>query len=360
METLRKIPVYRSKLPKTELIMPYLLEIEKNQTYSNFGPLVRELEARLARFLGLDPDCLVLVANATLAIEGAITTANNENKAWIVPSWTFAASAQALIRSNVSFQFGDIDSSWRLDFERQNVSGLNILDVAPFGDLILPERYRGISSKVVLDAAVSLPISRDIGEGLDENLGVVFSLHATKLISTGEGGLFCSSDRNWVHRVRAWSNFGFEKGREAKNIGTNAKMSEYAAAVGLASFKNWEKDQNRMSELSDWARELSKDVGLEVQPSLKNNQLSPYWIVWDRSRERIDYLSESFKLDEIETRKWWSRGCHRMSAFEGIEKLSDLNETEYVADRYIGLPFFADLTSSEMKRIETAIKSALG
>jgi len=371
VETLGKIPVYRSKLPVTERILPYLLEIEKSQTYSNFGPLVRELEGRLARFLGFDPDCLVLVANATLAIEGAIATAHSEHKDWVVPSWTFAASAQALLRANVNFQFGDIDSSWRLDFERENVYPPNILDVAPFGDCILPERYKGIPSKVVIDAAVSLPISRDVAEGLDENLGLVFSLHATKLISTAEGGLFCSSDRKWVNRVRAWSNFGFEKapagapipsvgsGREAKTIGTNAKMSEYAAAVGLASLNDWERNQDRMLEISVWARELSKELGLEVQPSLKNNRLSPYWIVWDNSKEKIDCLSESLNLQGIETRKWWGRGCHRMNAFKGIEKLGELKETEKLADRYIGLPFFADLTSGEMRRIEETIKSVL-
>ncbi len=91
------IPIARPRMPKAEALLPYLERIDRNRTYSNFGPLVAELEARLARRLGVDPACVVTVSNATAGLTLALQ-ALTEGRAGVclMPSWTFVASAHAV------------------------------------------------------------------------------------------------------------------------------------------------------------------------------------------------------------------------------------------------------------------------
>jgi len=349
-----RVPIFRPKLPMTQELLPYLQRIDNSQSYTNHGELVCEFEELIARFLGLPPSCVVLVANATLAIEGAIQTSQNQSNSWIVPSWTFAATAHALRNSGCEFAFGDIAQDWRLDLGALKNDDYALLDVVPFGDCIDLNRYMHLSSKVVVDAAVSLPLAKHIGTKLSPDVALVFSLHATKPISSGEGGIFCSSDVDWVARVRSWTRFGFSSTRIASSSGTNAKMSEYSAAVGIASFRAWPENEKKWIELSLWAKQLSERMGLKVQPSLHDNNLSPYWIIWSESRSRIELICAAMAQEGIETRRWWESGCHRMPLFSKVPLLGDLSNTDYFANRSIALPYFIDLTKEEKLFIESA------
>lgn len=106
------------------------------------------------------------------------------------------------------------------------------------------------------------------------------SLRATKLIGAGEGGVFISSNEDWVNAVKNWSNFGFlSPGRDAYMAGTNAKLSEYAAAVALASLDIWPSIRNQFLDISSKAINVAHDVGLEVHPAMHKGFITPYWIV---------------------------------------------------------------------------------
>lgn len=353
-----KVPIFRPKLPMAQEILPYLHRIDKSQQYTNSGELVRELEAQIASYLGLPATCVVLVSNATLAIEGAIRTSQNHNRKWILPSWTFAATAHALSNSNVEFCFGDISNDWRLNLSELPRHEYALLDVVPFGDDIDLNRYTNLKSNVVVDAAVSLPLARNIGGQLSNNVSLVFSMHATKPISTGEGGVFCSADPEWASRVRAWAKFGFSTKRIASTSGTNAKMNEYSAAVGIASFKAWSNNEKRLIQLCLWAKNLSQILGVNTQPSLMHNKFSPYWIIWSESIERIELICATLEEDGIETRRWWEFGCHRMPAFSNAPSIGFLDNTDYFSARSIGLPLFVDLTDDEKFVIENSLTRA--
>lgn len=352
------IPVYRSRLPRTIRLVPNLLRIERSQVYSNHGPLVRKLELEISEKIGVQPDSVAVVSNATVALEGAIETADTPFSTWISPSWTFAATAHALSRAKVDLIFGDVDDRWRLDLESLEflVAKTSILDVVPFGDQIDPNRYLGLKSPTIVDAAVSLGQVIEKRIKYEDNLGIVFSLHATKPISSGEGGVFVSENSEWMSRFRSWSAFGFKNERSAEMIGTNAKMSEYSAAVGLASLRAWDKTRARLVEISEWAKDISKSLNLEVQPSLTNNSFAPYWVLKLNSEAEIDSFVSYFSLNNIQTRRWWSHGCHRMRAFENVKKASSLKKTESLAALTIGLPFYIDLRNREMKKIEKTLE----
>lgn len=359
METGKTVPIYRARLPRLHNLIPAIHSIDRSQNYSNNGPLKRRLELQIAHRLGISESCVALVSNATLALQGAAVTMQESEEPWLMPSWTFAATAQAIALTRASIVFGDIQSDWRLNLDNFKTSNctFRILDVVPFGDRIIPERYEHIESPVLIDAAVSLGNLIEKNIEIPARSGIIFSLHATKPISSGEGGIFVSLDKDWVDRFRRWSIFGFGEGRSAEVVGTNAKFSEYAAAVGLASLNAWDRTRKELIRISKWARRLSNELGLGIQPSLRDNTFAPYWIVEMPNAEAKTSLVYHLKETGIESRDWWGNGCHRMPAFQNASIHQNLSKTEEIASRTIGLPFFIDLQKSEMKRIEKALKS---
>lgn len=359
MKKRKTVPIYRARLPKLLNLIPAIHSIDRNQNYSNNGPLKRRLELQIAHKLGVSESCVSLAANATLAIQGAAVTMQAGEEPWLMPSWTFAATAQALAVTKASFVFGDIQSDWRLNLDNPKTKHgtFRILDVVPFGDRIIPERYNHIDSPILIDAAVSLGNLMENNIKIPAKVGIIFSLHATKPISSGEGGVFVSLNKDWVDRFRRWSIFGFGEGRSAEVIGTNAKFTEYAAAVGLASLSAWSRTRKELIRISNWARGLSYELGLGIQPSLRDNSFAPYWIVEMPNADAKNSLVHHLKEAGIESRDWWGKGCHTMPAFKDIPTYQNLRKTREIAGRTIGLPFFVDLQKSEMLRIERALKS---
>ena len=86
--------------------------------------------------------------------------------------------------------------------------------------------------------------------------------------------------------------------------------------------------------------------------------MSPYWVIRCESNELRNRLENQFKAHNIETRRWWSEGCHRMPAFMNFSK-DNLDTSETLADVTIGLPFYQDLTEFELERIYIQLELVL-
>jgi dTDP-4-amino-4,6-dideoxygalactose transaminase len=352
------VPILVPAMPRTESILQYLKEIEDNRVYSNFGPLATSLEKRLASLFGVPQENVVSCANATLGLIGAIQTSKSVTKqnGWQCPSWTFAATAHALEQSGCNFAFIDINEKWRGNFI-DHANFRNFIEIAPFGDLPnspTQTNYENFDVKIV-DAAASLLSAMEKNLVLEKNTGYVFSLHATKLVGAGEGGIFIASDPSWAQRFRQWSNFGFGNSREAINKGLNAKMSEYTAAVALASLDGMEETKAKLWRLRNWALDQTKKIGLNAHGALENGLYSPYWIVELENAQVRTLLDSILNERGIETRKWWSNGCHKMPHFRNRKVLTNLRKTDVVASRTTALPFFPDLTDKQMKIIELGL-----
>ncbi len=197
-------------------------------------------------------------ANATLALEGAIATCNIDGKELELPSWTFAATAHAAVRSKFNPKFVDINDEWRSN--PSSKSDL-LVDVLPFGDEMRSSAYPPNLKSVVIDGAASFGNLRNINFLSRVPQALIISLHSTKLIGAGEGAIFITNYSEWADRFRQWTAFGFDENRTAQSEGTNAKLSEYAAAVGVASFEHWQKIRGSYEELTSWAYSTS---GAEV------------------------------------------------------------------------------------------------
>lgn len=346
------IPILIPSVPSAEKIYPYLLEIETNRQYTNFGPLSIRLIGRLSEYFGLPSTSVVLSANATLAIQGALETANvGAESIWEIPSWTFTATASAAVQSKTQFRFVDVSNDGRAIFS-DNANC--VLDVLPFGG---KTRFAQISKnvkKIIVDAAASIDSLKNIQFPSNVSVGIIVSLHSTKLLPAGEGGVFLTNDQNWAERFRKWTNFGMDDSRVSSTIGTNAKFSEFSAAVAHASLDSWAQTRLAYHQLTLKALELSHFLHLDSFSTLSTDNISPYWILQLENNHQKNYLQKVFEKDLIQYRDWWPKGCHSMPAYQ-VYCNQDFPNTERLISQTIGIPFHLFLSDSDWNRLEQSL-----
>jgi dTDP-4-amino-4,6-dideoxygalactose transaminase len=349
------IPVFKPDIPSTGSLKKLFREIDKSSHFTNFGPKSMHLEQEVSNIFKMSEVNVVSVCNATLAIEGALICEKESDK-WTVPSWTFVAPALSLSRARKSFEFVDVDSNWRtfgISTEQNNDA---ILDVLPFGDEIDIKRFEQFNGTILIDAAGSFDSLKNFTFPNDKRVGIVMSFHATKSMPGAEGGAFISNDSEWVSRVRKWSNFGFGDTRSSESVGTNAKMHEYSAAIILGSLSRWRKDNVVWKETNSWAYNLSNELGVTTNPALAKAIITPYWII--RNLPEVTLKLEKFlEKNEIQTRRWWGFGCHKMKVFEDVKiDPMGLKNTNDIAYETLGLPMYKNMSISEKQKITSVLK----
>ena len=353
------------RLPAWETISRYGAQIDANRWYSNFGPLVCEFERRLAECFGGEVGTVLTCANATLGITLTLQESRtNGSTACLLPSWTFVATAHAVSAAGLRPVFADvdpIDGQLTPSLAEQVIQQLPdigaVIVVGPFGmgvDVDDWLRFRSRSGvPVIIDAAAGFDTAKL------SQIPTVVSLHATKALGCGEGGFVMSTDKDLISRIMGRSNFGFVSRREAVLIGTNAKMSEYHAAVGLSALDEWPKTRATLMEIANnYRKRLSAYQWASFQRGWGQDWIST------TCNLSIECGFESARFDAamskagIDTRRWWGDGCHTQTAFADCCHFA-LPVTADLASRTMGLPFSKDLTPLQIDRIVSALESTL-
>lgn len=358
------VAIARPRLPSAALIAPYIERIDEARWYSNFGPLLQELEQRLLDRFPQGAQ-LVTAANATQAL--ALTLKAMDLPAGgvvIAPAWTFVATAHAILQAGLTPWFVDVDpQTWMLDPDRvaELISEARhevaaVVPVCAFGDASDLPRWREFREAtgvpVVVDAAAAFDALNDA------RLPAVVSLHATKVLGLGEGGFLVTDDAALAHRVKLMTSFGFHGRREAQIVATNAKLSEYAAAVGLAALDGWPADRLRWMRTAQVLR-----IALIGVPQVRFQEgWGSDWVTSvctvglpDGSAPSV---IEQLSAAQIDTRRWWGHGCHRDAAFADVRR-ADLTATDRLAESTLGLPFSIDMGDHEIERVAAVLKDAV-
>jgi dTDP-4-amino-4,6-dideoxygalactose transaminase len=153
-----------------------------------------------------------------------------------------------------------------------------------------------------------------------------------------------------------WTNFGFSGARESQLAGLNAKMSELQAAYAHAVLDGWEQERAEWIAARDRVLRVGDEVGLTTFHASRR-QVTPYWIVVLPDAATTDVVERVLEDHGVGTRRWWSRGCHRMPAYADVPH-GPLPVTEDVADRYLGLPLYRGLSEADAERIHAALLDA--
>ncbi len=357
------IKIMQPKLPRFDQLQPYLEQIDASGIYTNLGPLVRRFEQKLADTFDVPAKRVITTSNCTSALHLSILGKKKTGASYcLLPSWTFVATAHAVKAAGLEPYFLDVDKDTQQLSFREVLRALNklgpdavasIVLVAPYGSPIDLEKWETFQSEfdipVILDAAAAFDTTRA------SKITTCVSLHATKVMPAGEGGLILATEDDNADAFRAGTNFGFYQSREAVYSGMNAKMSEYHAAIGLASLKDWQSTKRRLlhicSQLSDG---ISRIDGVKLQDGFGQSWFSNTTQIQLENSD-VGELKSFLTEKGIETRRWWSTGCHKMKAFEQC-KAGDLAVTEKLAATTISLPSHANVQANEVSHILNSLE----
>ena len=342
-----------------------------NQWLTNNGPVVQEFEDRIARHLGVK-HC-VAMCNGTIALEIAIRALGLQGEV-IVPSWTFVATAHALYWQGITPVFADIDpATHNLDPDavRRMITPrtTGIIGVHVWGRAAPVDALQAIADehglKLMFDAAHAFGSSyrgQSIGRfGACE----VFSFHATKAFNTMEGGAVTTNDDALADALRLMRNFGFKGYDNVVHPGTNGKMIEVCAAMGLANLDGFDAivEANTRNHAAYQAA-LAGIPGvrlLDYDPAERN---SHHYIVAEIGPDcpaSRDAIVAALHAENVLARKYFWPGCHGMQPYRDLfpDAGSLLIKTRAVAEKVIVLPNCIGLPTSDIMRLCQVIKMAV-
>ncbi|MFE5320895.1 DegT/DnrJ/EryC1/StrS family aminotransferase [Paenibacillus sp. NPDC056579] len=363
------IPFLRPNLVKKEQLLPYFENIEASRIYSNYGPLNHLFETRVIAQMFGGTGAAVTVHNATIGLMLAISQCKRpRGKYAVMPSFTFAATPLAAEWCGLEPYFLDIEpDDWQMNRAQleETVGRLGdqiavVVPYATFGsaiDLTLYNKLLQDGIPVVIDAAASFGTTAaentaQFGKGFGG--AVVFSFHATKTFGVGEGGLVYSADQNLIQRIRQAGNFGFSSSRESVMLGLNSKLSEYTAAIALATLEGFQAvRERRQTIIGYYHRELQQqNLLLRGWSSQKMQGQVPLQFFSMLSPDSSGNREVIRKLasHSIEARTYFSPACHQQKQFQSCSH-SDLRVTEWIADRIVSLPLWEEMNEATVRRI---------
>jgi len=361
--------VGRPNIGNREKLMERINHILDSRWLTNDGVLVQEFEKKIAEIVGVK-HCIAM-CNATIALEIAIRALELKGEV-IVPSMTFVATAHALQWQEITPVFCDIDPvTCNIDPRKieqmitprtTGIIGVHLWS-RPCDIEEMEEIARRNNLKLVYDAAHAFGCSYK-GEMIG-NFGdaEVFSFHATKFLNSAEGGAVVTNNDNLAQKIRWMKNFGFEDVDLVVHIGTNGKMNEFSAAMGLTSLESLDEiiDVNRQNYHSYLDR-LSDIPGVTLERFNEVEKCNFQYIIL-RIDEKISGLSRDLIKDvlwaeNVLARRYFYPGCHRMEPYRSYFPHAGLMlpVTERLADQVLALPTGTAVGKKEINEIASIIQ----
>lgn len=336
---------------------------------TNGGQYVKELEQRIAELVGVK-HCIAM-CNATVALEIAIRALGLTGEV-IVPSFTFIATAHALQWQQIVPVFCDIDPATH-NIDPRRVEELitprtsGIIGVHLWGRACDTEALSEIAQRnnfrLLFDAAHAFACSHEgrmIGGFGDAE---VFSFHATKFFNTFEGGAVTTNDDELATKIRLMKNFGFSGYDQVTYIGTNGKMSEISAAMGLTSLESLaDFIQTNRQNYQQYQDGLAGVDEIRVMTFDEQEKCNYQYLVMeiDETRAGIsrDELAEILHAENVIARRYFYPGCHQMEPYRSYypDAGRKLPLTERLVERVITLPTGTAVSSQQISDICELIK----
>lgn len=339
---------------------------------TNNGPYVQEFEKKITERLGVRR--CVAMCNGTISLEIAVRALGLTGEV-IVPSFTFIATAHSLQWQGITPVFCDIDpKTHNLDpaqIEKMitpRTSG--IIGVHTWGRSCDIDALEAIARRrkleLMFDAAHAFGCTYK-GRGIG-GFGhcEVFSFHATKFFNTFEGGAVLTNDDALAEKMRLMRNFGFRGFDDVIYIGTNGKMSEVCAAMGLTSLESIDEfiETNR-SNHDAYDRELRGIPGVTIMAYDKNEWSNYQYVVLEVDERDAgltrDELVDTLFAENVLARRYFFPGCHNMEPYRSYfpHAALVLPETEKLCRRVMVLPTGTGVNEEAISRIGKIIRTAV-
>jgi dTDP-4-amino-4,6-dideoxygalactose transaminase len=359
-----KLHVGRPNIGDRARLLERINGILDRRWLTNNGCQVQEFEQRVAEIAGVK-HCIA-TCNGAVALEIVIRALDLKGEV-IVPAFTFVATAHALQWQEITPVFADIDPATHLldpeSVERMITPRTSaILGVHLWGQgcevgaLEAVARRRGL--KLLFDAAHAFGCThrgRMIGSFGDAE---VFSFHATKFVNCLEGGAVVTNDDELARRVRLMKNFGFLGYDKVDYVGTNGKLDEFSAAMGLTSLESMDRfvAANRRNYLL-YREGLAGLPGITLLPPEEGERCNHQYVILEIAAGDCpisrDDLLDLLWTENVLARRYFYPGCHRMEPYRSHFPHAGmlLPNTELVASRVLVMPTGETIGAAEIATI---------
>ena len=364
--------VGRPNIGDREKLIARINDLLDRRWLTNDGPYVREFEQAVATRLGVR-HC-VAMSNGTVALEIAIRGLGLSGEV-IVPSYTFVATAHALQWQEITPVFCDIDPVSHTIDPRQverlitprttGIIGVHLWG-RPCDTTALEDVARRRNLTLMYDASHAFGCSHDGRMIGSFGRAEVFSFHATKMLNTFEGGAIVTNDDSLAGRVKLMRNFGFAGFDNVIYLGTNGKMNEVSAAMGLTGLESTDDfiAVNRRN-YRRYVEELQDVPGVRIFRHDESEKRNFQYVVAEVDESESgcsrDLLIQVLHAENVIARRYFYPGCHRMEPYRSYFPHAGLllPETERVAARVMVLPTGTAVSPDDAATICAIIRSAV-
>ena len=353
------IPVTKPYLPNKAKYQAYVDKIYESGWLTNNGSLVRELEERLTQYLGVNN--LILVANGSLALQVAYKALNLTGEVITTP-FSFVATTNTLLWEGLTPVFADINPR-TFNIDPQQIEAQispktsALLPVHVFGNPCEVEAIQAIANKhqlkVIYDAAHAFSSEYKNQSVLNYGDISTLSFHATKLFHTIEGGAVITNDDELAKKVRLLINFGITGPNSIEMAGTNAKMNEFEAAMGLCVLDEIETiKERRVAIWQTYQQQLPSYLSYqEWNPHGSNNHA--YAPVLFESEDKLLATEAKLKENGILPRRYFYPS---LDTLDYLNSKQVCNHSRSIASRILCLPIYPNLGTGDVNKIINNIR----
>ncbi len=364
-----KINVTRSSMPTYEEYCAEIKELWESRWLTNMGAIHQKFERDLLTYLGSDN--VKLYVNGHLALENILEAyAFPKGSEIITTPFTFASTTHSIVRCGhtpVMCDINPVDYTIDADKIEELITDktVAIMPVHVYGNLCDVAKIKKIADKhglkVVYDAAHAFAVSYRGESSANFGDASMFSFHATKVFNSIEGGALFFRDQELSKKLDELKNFGIAGQESVVWAGGNAKMNEFASAMGVCNLRHLDEEIAKRAKVAKRYHEnLGGIAGIrlnETQEGVTPNY-AYFPVVFDGYKYTRDEIFEMLKAEDIVARKYFyplvnSFDCYKEYDFYGTEKTP---VAKYISDRVLTLPMYADLSMEDVDRICAIIK----
>ncbi len=355
--------VTRPSLPPAVEFDALVREIFGSRYLTNNGALHQKLEAALREKLGAP--FVRLFVNGHLALENALQAFGLDDGEVVTTPFTFISTTHAIVRCGLEPVFCDVDETYlTLDPAKieQAITPRTraILPVHVYGNPCDTEGIDRVAKKhglpVIYDAAHAFGVTVNGRSVTDFGDASMFSFHATKSYNTIEGGAVACADEALSEKLDVLRNFGISGGGEITQVGGNAKMNEFQAAMGLCNLGHFEEEIAKRAKIVSLYREnLGGVEGLSLQPvpaGVKRNY-AYFPVLFDPEAfgNTRDGVEKALNRYNIFPRKYFYPLTSAAACYNGRYRPADTPVALKASARVLTLPLYADLPAADVDDI---------
>lgn len=358
---MKKINVTKSSMPSYDEYCKIIKPIFESGHLTNMGPLHNEFADSVGEYLGVDN--VSLFTNGHLALSVAIKALELTGEVITTP-FTFASTTHAIVENGLTPVFCDVEpDTYTIDADKIEALITDktsaIIPVHVYGNVCDVEKIEKIAKKynlkVIYDAAHVFGVKiGDRGIGTFGDISM-FSFHATKVFNTIEGGCLTYSDGNLTEKISNLRNFGITSPESVDYVGTNAKMNEFQAAMGLCNLNHIDDELLKRAKAEQRYRERLNGIkGIRlcpIQENVKHNH-AYFPVVFDKKNfgKSRDEVADILSQNNIFARKYFYPVTNEFSCYKGKYK-GETPVAKNVSENILCLPMYADLTIDDVDLI---------